>query len=351
MTAADSALLKRSAIAAVALILYGAGVSWIVHQEALSYRDSVRPKIVAEPVKPQPPEIKPEPPVKAIVETLKATPAEPKMVVSEAPKSPVVVVDPKIAAEKLENEELDKAAVAIWDNPSVKKGFDLDRYTENDDRELGAILNELICKIAPLAPEGTEGGRVKKAGDPLRQKMTKKEIIYTILDSDEYNIFSHPGGYIYITNGMLLRIGNDEDHVLKFAIAHEMAHLELGHTLKCLRFKGLQEIMKLTKSGTAEAICQRVIPIAYPDDMEFEADRWALRIMRELGHDEYESLRFLVKLEKIAESKNFGQGHIPARPNKERSMLDNHIRAHVAVTDRLAQARMFWNPKPNPAPK
>ena len=57
------------------------------------------------------------------------------------------------------------------------------------------------------------------------------------------------------------------------------------------------------------------------------------------------------KLEKLAEAKNFGQGHIPARSNTQRSLLDNHIRAHVAVSERLAQAKAFWSGKSIPAPK
>lgn len=354
MMAADQSLLKRCAIAAVALALYGSGASWIVHREAQSYRDSVKPVAEIELKDSPPREIAPEPhpPSKTnVVEAPTVKLSEPKTVVSVAPLAPVVIKESKPVARSLEDEKNEKAAAEIWDNPAVKKVYDLDNYTADDDRELGATLNELICKLSHVAPEGPEGARVTNAGEALRQKLTRKQVTYTILDSDEYNIFSHPGGHIYITNGMLLRIGNDEEYVLQFALAHEMAHLELGHMLQCLQLKPVKDVMTAAKKGTAETICQLVLPVAYPDVMEFEADRWALQRMKELGHDEYESLRYLVKLEKLANAKNFGQGHVTPRPSPERTMLDNHVRAHVRVKDRLDRAEAFWNGKPTPAPK
>ena len=42
------------------------------------------------------------------------------------------------------------------------------------------------------------------------------------------NAFSTPGGYIYVSRGLFDLIGEDEDYALRFAVGHEIAHVDLN---------------------------------------------------------------------------------------------------------------------------
>ena len=59
--------------------------------------------------------------------------------------------------------------------------------------------------------------RLADAAEPLLASVSRKEIVYRfiILDSKAINAFSHPGGYVYVTRGLLDWISEDEDYALR----------------------------------------------------------------------------------------------------------------------------------------
>ena len=65
------------------------------------------------------------------------------------------------------------------------------------------------------------GGRT--AGRPR----DSDRLTIVIIASDEVNAFAHLGGYVYLHKGMLDFAESDAE--LQFVLAHEIAHIELGH--------------------------------------------------------------------------------------------------------------------------
>ena len=105
---------------------------------------------------------------------------------------------------------------------------------------------------------------------------SRKELDYTftILDSEAVNAFSHPGGYIYVTRGLMDWIGEDENYVLQFVLAHEIYHVDQRHALTCLRDPGVKKL----SIGTLQAFYLLIFPRGYyPDLMDYQADAWALQ--------------------------------------------------------------------------
>jgi hypothetical protein len=148
------------------------------------------------------------------------------------------------------------------------------------------------------------------------------------------NAFSHPGGYIYLTKGLFDFIGadEDEDFVLQFVLAHEMAHVELGHAIKCLKDPDLAR----SGLGTPQQFFLCLFPLGYLDEMDFEADRWAFdRMTGPLGRTRHEALLFLRRYKGYAERNGFPNGRQGLAPMPDASPLDNHMRAHPAAWKRL----------------
>lgn len=64
--------------------------------------------------------------------------------------------------------------------------------------------------------------------------------IFVTLESDEVNAFAVPGGFVFVTTGML-KFLNDEDE-LAAILGHEMGHMELRHGMRAV---GTEKILKL----------------------------------------------------------------------------------------------------------
>jgi len=59
---------------------------------------------------------------------------------------------------------------------------------------------------------------------------------FAVLDTNEINAFAVPGGYVFITKGLLKEIENEAQ--LAAVLGHEIAHIESRHVIKELKIRG-----------------------------------------------------------------------------------------------------------------
>jgi hypothetical protein len=215
----------------------------------------------------------------------------------------------------------------------VKKNWDLARLSAHEEIRLGGELHDLIMQFNPPAETGGLQRRVEEAAKPFLKARTRKEIPYTftILDSDAVNAFSTPGGFVYVSRGLFNLIGEDEDYALQFVVGHEIAHVDFQHALKCLLDSG---VMKMP-GGTLQKLYLLIIPFAYPDALEFEADSRVYAQMRQLGRTDREALMFLRKLDGHAKAHGFENGRGKMILGQGASPIENHFRAHTAAWKRF----------------
>jgi hypothetical protein len=363
----------RYIVAAILGCLYAAGSIWLVSSQGQAYRDALnREKRAAVPSKatsprpieevvtvaptlaaPEPRSPRPEPtttkPPAAAVADRPVKPAEPK-----SPPAPVVAIVAEAKPNPASPPPADRATGAaagkaanpatrppeldpVWDQAPVKKTWDLARLSAQDEVRLGADLHDLIVQFNRPVESGGWQRRVEEAAEPFLKARSRKEIPYTftVLDSDAVNAFSTPGGFVYVSRGLFNLIGEDEDYALEFVVGHEIAHVDLQHALKCLRDP---DVMKMTE-GTLQKLYVMIIPFAYPDPLEFEADSWVYARMRQLGRTDRESLMFLRKLEGHAKAHDFENGRGRPQLGRDASPLENHFRAHTAAWKRLKQLK------------
>ena len=155
-----------------------------------------------------------------------------------------------------------------------------------------------------------------------------------MLDSSAVNAFSHPGGYVYITRGLLEWISEDENPALQFVLAHEIFHVDRKHAFQCLQDPGVKEL----PYGTLQLFYLFIFPRGYyPETMDFDADAWALLQLQRLQCTRRECMSFIRKLKGYAAAKNWGLERASALPQsgKRESLFDNHFRAHPPAFKRL----------------
>jgi hypothetical protein len=231
---------------------------------------------------------------------------------------------------------------SFWGREDRAKVWDLARLTAEDERRLGSELRKLIVSLNPESKDAKKAEweeRIADAVAPILEKRTRKDIEYTftILDWPAVNAFSTPGGYVYVSRGLLDFIGQDEDYALQFAIGHEIAHVELQHALECLKNKSLMDL----KLGTLQKLYLIIIPFGYliddeaKVDQELDADDWIVRKMQGLGRTRREILVFLKRFEGYATTHGFASGRI--KPDRESAVspLENHYPSQTAARKRV----------------
>lgn len=362
--------MTRNAIALVVGCLYVAGSSWLVLGEGRSYREALRRERLsvarneASPPAPSGPESSPvadsiaAKPTHSPTETPSSAPpavpgAIPAATIARAnprpappPTSPVEE-KPTPATRPRTDRRADAAPPPtapatphpLWDRPDLKRSWDLAALHAADEARLGAELHGLILQLNERSVTGPWQRRVTDAAEPFVKACQRKDVRYTftVLESDAVCAFSHPGGYVYVCRGLFDLIGEDEDYALEFAVGHEIAHVDLQHAVRSLRDPGVVKI----PMGTLQKLYMIIVPFAYLDDAEFEADRWIYSRMRQAGRTERECLTFLRKLEGYARRNGFENGRIQPKPIVEASLLENHYRAHTATWDRLKHLKAF----------
>jgi len=106
---------------------------------------------------------------------------------------------------------------------------------------------------------------------------------FAIIDAAEPNAFALPGGYIYITRGLLGLCENNRDEIA-FVLAHEMAHVMRGHPMD--RIVSSSAVAVLSRAapvrgalgGWLKRVGIQFIQSAYSQDREFDADQLATRL-------------------------------------------------------------------------
>ncbi|RUY82739.1 M48 family metalloprotease, partial [Mesorhizobium sp. M7A.F.Ca.CA.001.10.2.1] len=121
----------------------------------------------------------------------------------------------------------------------------------------------------------------------------------TILNSPNVNAFALPGGYLYITRG-LLALANDSAE-LAAVIAHEMGHVTANHGLQRqqleaeegLATKVVSDVLGDSPTAKAALIRGKLRLAQFSRNQELEADAIGIKSIGEAGYDPFAAGRFL----------------------------------------------------------
>ena len=106
---------------------------------------------------------------------------------------------------------------------------DLILLSEDEETELGRNSHKQVMKSYTPYMNEELLKYVTELGEKLAAISHRNELIYhfTILDSPQVNAFAIPGGYIYITRGMLAYLGSEAE--LAGVLGHELGPVSYTH--------------------------------------------------------------------------------------------------------------------------
>lgn len=160
---------------------------------------------------------------------------------------------------------------------------------------------------------------------------TFKGYRFLILESDEINAFAAPGGFIFISRGMIRLCKTEDD--LAAIIAHEVGHVQLRHAVKAIKSSRLtsaltilamegaksfggDQLAQLTTAfeGSIGDITSTLMNSGYARGQEREADRVAIVILQRIGYRQASLVDVLERMGKVLETdhRGFGATHPPA---------------------------------------
>ena len=195
-----------------------------------------------------------------------------------------------------------------FDLATQREGYTI-TSTEKEVEMGRKIARRVEQELPPVADEALQE-RVRSIGQRLAAVCDRKELVYsfTVVQDQEVNAFSLPGGYVFLNEELIKKTANDDE--LAAVIAHEVAHVAARHAIK--RYEGglgMQLVTLATlisRQGEAAkglSVAAQAAQLAYARHDELEADRLGVKYMKAAGFNPEGMLTFLEKLHAIDQSK------------------------------------------------
>ena len=206
-------------------------------------------------------------------------------------------------------------------------------YSTEKEVQLGKAIVKQVEKEYEAVDDPLIQKRVEDIGRKIASVCDRKDIDYyfKVLAEEEVNAVSLPGGYVYINQGLIEKVDNDDE--LAGVIAHEVAHIVARHSIKKLQaLQGYSVLMVLgaVTPGSGEVLAAAnaaftTLLLGYSREDELLADKLGVRYSRLAGYDPRGMLNFLDKLHEINRRK-------PLRPH-------SYFRTHPYMSDRVRVAK------------
>jgi predicted Zn-dependent protease len=181
----------------------------------------------------------------------------------------------------------------------------------NQEVQMGAGMHQDILKDNPLSEDQAKVDRLWRIGKRVSQVSDRQDLKYHfyLIDKDELNAFTAPGGNIYVYTGLFDKLKTDDE--IAAVLAHEIGHTAAKHTIKKIQaamgynliggfvFDQLriqQAAKQVTAIGTGLAM--NVIFSAYGRHDEYEADRLGVKYLYLAGYNVQGMLDTLEVLER-----------------------------------------------------
>lgn len=114
---------------------------------------------------------------------------------------------------------------------------DLGEKTQDEELVIGANTAELLLKQAPLLDNPGVQAYVNQVGRWVALNSERPDLPWRfgVLDSRVVGAYAAPGGYVFITSGMLAQMNSEAE--LAGVLAHEVAHVVQKHHLAAIKQK------------------------------------------------------------------------------------------------------------------
>ncbi len=206
---------------------------------------------------------------------------------------------------------------------------------------MGRDINKQICSQNKIITSGAEFDRLNSIAQRIVRVSDRQDFQYhfALIDKDEMNAFTVPGGYIYFYTGLLRKLPSDD--AVAAVLAHEVGHGAAKHVVKkfqaAMGYNVTKNVVmnviswKYPQMGYAKNIASlgadslvQLAMSAYSRQDEYEADRLGIKYLYLAGFD----LNGMIKTFEVLKEVDKKGGAIPSI-----------LRTHPLAQDRIEAAK------------
>ena len=191
-------------------------------------------------------------------------------------------------------------------------------FSEAEEIEMGRQADEEIVAEVGLYDDPELQAYVEELGQELAAESERPNLPWSfkVLDDPAINAFALPGGYVYVTRGIISHLESEAE--LATVIGHEIGHVTARHGVNQMSKQmlavaglGVATILSETANDWAEvaALGLGLAFLKYSRDDERQADELGLRYSERTGFDLRESPRVFDLLDRA--SRVEGVGRLP----------------------------------------
>ncbi len=165
--------------------------------------------------------------------------------------------------------------------------------SESEEISLGHNYHQQLIKEMPVYADQNLAAYVEEVGQRVARASHRPNLNYrfTVIDSTQVNAFALPGGYIYITRGLLAYLNSEAE--LAAVLGHEVGHVTARHAVR--------QHSASTAAGVAGAVLEattgvqgsqdlfnvfgKAILSGYGREHELESDRLGAQYLARTGYD------------------------------------------------------------------
>lgn len=208
------------------------------------------------------------------------------------------------------------------------------------ENQVGAQEHQKVMKTYGV-PENSQTlqNYVAQVGQAVSRQTERPDVHYTftLLDSPMVNAFALPGGYVYVTRG-LMALANSEAE-LAGVMAHEIGHITGRHSaeryshgvLTSLGAIAISAALDSSAASQALGVGSELYMTSYSRKQESQADDLGIRYLHNAGYDTFAMASFLNALDQ--------ESNLSAA-EKGQSNSVNYFATHPKTADRVQQALM-----------
>ena len=249
-------------------------------------------------------------------------------------------------------------AGCVSTNPATGRSSFTGGFSPEDDIRLGASEHPKMLEAFGGEYRNPKlQGYVDAVGRRLAAYTEYQQFNYrfTLLNSPIVNAFALPGGYVYLSRGLLALASNEAE--MAGVLAHELGHVNARHTAERLGAQQMAQIGVIASAigasllglpaDSVAQVGQTIATLAiqsYSREQELESDTLGVRYMSRAGYDPDAMATFLASLREQSQVEARSKG-LPEGSVDQYNLMATHPRTMDRV--RAAQAAAEVSRPPN----
>lgn len=190
--------------------------------------------------------------------------------------------------------------------------------SEQQEIQLGRDADQQVIQQIGLYPDEELQRYVSAVGQRLAEDSERPDLPWTfrVVDDASINAFALPGGFIYLTRGIMTHFNNEAE--MAAVLGHEIGHVTARHSVERISKSqlaslglglGMIFVPELRNYGDLAQTGLGLLFLKYGRDDERQADDLGLRYMVDDGYDPRQMPAVFRTLERVSQAS--GEGRLP----------------------------------------